>query len=76
MGRVDKIIKEIKLSGTENGRIKIATIVEPYSEDSETVVSIGIFLDADAESPNWVAHIPKSNIDEVVEALLEAKKEL
>ena len=76
MGRVDKIIKEIDLSGTQNGKIKIATIVEPYSEDSETVVSIGIFLDADAEAPNWVAHIPKSNIDAVIEALKEAKEEM
>jgi hypothetical protein len=76
MGRVDKIVKEIKLSGTQNGRIKIATIVEPYSEDSETVVSIGIFLDADSEAPNWVAHIPKSNIDAVIEALKEAKEEI
>jgi len=74
MGRVDKIIKEIDLNGTENGKIKIATIIEPYSEDSEAVVSIGIFLDADAEVPNWVAHIPKSNIDAVVKALQEAKE--
>ena len=76
MGRVDKIVKEIDLSGTKNGKIKVATILEPYSEDSESVVSIGIFLDGDAEAPNWVAHIPKSNIDAVVEALKKAKEEV
>jgi hypothetical protein len=76
MGRIDRIIKEIDLSGTKNGKIKVATILEPYSEDSESVVSIGIFLDGDAQSPNWVAHIPKSNIDAVISALELAKKEI
>ncbi len=74
MGIVDKIIKTIDLSGTESGKIKIATIKEPYGENSESIVSIGIYLNSDSESPNWVAHIPKNNIDEVVDALREAKK--
>ena len=76
MGTLSKIIDEFKLSGTENGKIEVATISEPYGEDSESVVSIGIFLNADATEPNWKAHIPKDNLDAVIAALQKAKEEL
>jgi len=76
MGTLSKVIDEFKLSGTENGKIEIATISEPYGEGSESVVSIGIFLNADASEPNWKAHIPKDNLDAVIAALQKAKEEL
>jgi hypothetical protein len=74
MGTLDKVIDTIDLSGTQSGKIKIATIKEPYGENSENIVSIGIYLNSDTESPNWVAHIPKSNIDAVISALAKAKE--
>ncbi len=78
MGILDKIVDVIKLSGTENGKIEVAIIKEPYGEDSESVASIGVFLNSDPETlnPNWRVHIPKSNIDAVIEALKKAKEEL
>ncbi len=78
MSTLDKVIDTFKLSGTENGKIEVATIKEPYGEGSESVASIGIFLNSDPDTlnPNWKVHIPKSNIDAVIEALKKAKEEL
>jgi len=78
MGILDKVVDVIKLSGTENGKIEVAIIKEPYGEESESVASIGVFLNSDPETlnPNWLVHIPKSNIDAVIEALKKAKEEL
>jgi len=69
-------LNEIILSGTKEGRITINTITEPYGEKSESVVSIGIALQANATEPDWKVHIPKANIDEVIKALKEAKVSL
>lgn len=78
MSELDKVIDNLKLSGTDNGKIEIATIKEPYGAGSESVVSIGIFLNSnpDTVNPNWKVHIPKSNIDGVIEALKKAKEVL
>jgi hypothetical protein len=38
------------------------------------VVSIGISLGGDEKRPDWKAHIPYENIEEVINALKEAKK--
>ena len=78
MSTLDKIVDTFKLSGTENGKIEVAIIKEPYGKESESVVSIGIFLNSDPETlnPNWKVHIPKSNIDAVIEALKKAKEDL
>jgi len=76
MARVDKIIKEIELSDTENGKIKVATIIEPYGDIEKAYVSIGIFLDAQSEAPNWSAYIPEANIESVIDALKCAKEEI
>jgi len=65
-------IDEMTLSGTK-GRITISTIAEPYGPKSESVASIGISLKADASEPEWKVHIPKANIDQVIEALQKAK---
>jgi hypothetical protein len=65
-------IDEMTLSGTK-GKITITTIAEPYGQKSESVASIGISLKADASEPEWKVHIPKANIDQVIEALQKAK---
>ncbi len=76
MSDLSKVIDEFKLSGTESGKVEVAVIKEPYGKDSESVASIGIFLNSDADEPNWKVHIPKANIDEVIFALQKAKEEL
>jgi hypothetical protein len=69
-------VDELTLSGTKNGKISITTIKEPYGKNSESVASIGISLQADAKEPDWKVHIPKANIDAVIEALIKAKGSL
>lgn len=66
-------IAKIQLAGTKKGVISIANITEPYGKGSHDVVSIGIALDG--EDIEWKTHIPYDNIDAVVAALLEAKKQ-
>jgi len=65
-------IDEMTLSGTK-GKITVTTISEPYGPKSESVASIGISLKADASTPEWKVHIPKANIEQVIEALQKAK---
>jgi hypothetical protein len=71
-----KEIATLKLSGTENGKIEVAIISQPYGEGSESIASVGVFLDASNGEPDWKVHIPKDNIDEVIEALKSAKEQL
>jgi len=73
---LNKVIDQFKLNGTESGKIEIATINEPYGEGSENVVSIGVFLNSDNTHPDWKVHIPKGNIQAVIDALNKAKEEL
>jgi len=74
-GTVTKI-NEIVLSGTKDGKISITTIEEPYGSKSHSVVSIGISLQAGTADPDWKVHIPKDNIEAVIEALQIAKRSL
>lgn len=74
-GAVTKIA-EMTLSGTKDGKINVTTVEQPYGPKSESVASIGISLQAGAEEPDWKVHIPKANIDAVIEALQKAKKSL
>ena len=67
-------IEEIALSGTKDGRISVAVVEQPYGPKSESVVSIGISLQADAAEPDWKVHLPKANIDAVIAALQKAKE--
>ncbi len=69
-------IAEMGLSGTKEGKITVTTVSEPYGEKSESVASIGISLQANSQEPDWKVHIPKTNIDAVIEALEKAKKSL
>ena len=71
-----KAVSDMTLSGTKDGKISIATIEKPYGEGSESVVSIAISLQSKSQEPDWKVHIPKANIDEVIEALSRAKEEL
>jgi len=68
------LLKTIPLANTKEGIISISHIQEPYGEGSKPVVSIGISLDGDENKPDWKAHIPYENIDDVIEALKEAKE--
>lgn len=74
-GKVTEIA-EMTLSGTKDGKITVTTIEEPYGAGSESVASIGISLQANAQEPDWKVHIPKANIDAVIEALEKAKAAL
>ncbi|MEA1953955.1 MAG: hypothetical protein U9O24_06150 [Campylobacterota bacterium] len=69
-------IDEMTLSGTKDGKITISTISEPYGEGSLSVASIGIALQVNSQEPDWKVHIPKDNIDGVIEALKKAKESL
>ncbi len=69
-------LKKIALDGTSNGEIEVSIINEPYGKDSSSVASIGISLDNTTNEPNWKVHIPSGNIDDVIDALKEAKKRL
>ncbi len=74
MGGEHTLIKTIQLDGTKKGIISIAHIKEPYGSESKPVVSIGISLKGDVNEPDWKAHIPYANLDELIEALKEAKE--
>lgn len=69
-------IEEMSLSGTKNGKISIVTISEPYGPKSESVASIAIALQGNSDEPDWKVHIPKANLDAVIEALTKAKEVL
>jgi len=71
-----KEVKTLPLSSTEKGKIEVAILEEPYGAGSEPVASIGIFLDASNDEPDWKVHIPKADVDAVIEALQEAKAKL
>ncbi len=75
MGGVSTVLKSFKLSGTKNGTISVSNIDEPYGNESEAVVSIGISLKGDSDEPDWKAHIPYENLDDLIEALTEAKRQ-
>jgi hypothetical protein len=69
------VLKKFKLAGTKDGEISVSKIEEPYGPNSESVVSIGISLKSNSEEPDWKAHIPYANLDELIEALKEAKEQ-
>jgi len=69
-------IANMDLSGTDNGKITVSVISEPYGKSSESVASIGIALQQSAEEPDWKVHLPKANLDAVIEALQKAKEQI
>ncbi len=74
MSGKNSVLKTFKLAGTKDGEISISKIEEPYGPNSQAVVSIGISLKAGSEEPDWKAHIPYENLDELITALQEAKE--
>ncbi len=70
----NSILKSFKLAGTKDGTISVANIDEPYGKESGSVVSIGISLKGDADEPDWKAHIPYENLDDLIDALIQAKE--
>ncbi len=73
MGGKNTVLTKFSLAGTKNGMISISHLEEPYGSGSFPVVSIGISLKQDANEPDWKAHIPYENLDELIEALQKAK---
>lgn len=64
-----------KASQVDRGTITVSNIYEPYGEFSKPVTSIGVRLHGDEnKSPEWLVHIPFNILDEVINALNEAKK--
>ena len=73
MGGKNTILTKFPLAGTKNGVISISHLEEPYGSGSFPVVSIGISLKKNGEEPDWKAHIPYENLDELIAALNTAK---
>lgn len=67
-----KLVAEFDLADTKNGKITVGTIDKPYGEKSSSVASIAISLSGTGE-PDWKVHIPKENIQGVIDALTKAK---
>ena len=63
--------KVIPLANTQNGVISVTKLEKPYGNDSKPVVSIGISLNGDVENPDWKAHIPLENVDELCKIVQE-----
>lgn len=74
MSGKNTILKTFPLSETKKGMISVSHLEEPYGTGSFPVVSIGISLKGNDKSPDWKAHIPYENLDELIEALQEAKE--
>ena len=72
--KINTVIAEFPLAHTKEGLITVSHINNPYGENSKPVVSIGISLNGDNEKPDWKAHIPYENIDDVIAALKAAKE--
>ncbi len=68
------MIKTFPLAGTKEGVISISHLEEPYGEGSNPVVSIGISLKGDVQNPDWKAHIPYDNLNDLIEALKTAQE--
>lgn len=73
MSGKNTILTKFALAGTKNGIISISHLEEPYGNGSFPVVSIGISLKKNGEEPDWKAHIPYENLDELITALQDAK---
>jgi len=74
MSGQNTIIKTFALADTKKGIISISHLEEPYGTGSFPVVSIGISLKGIEAEPDWKAHIPYDNLDELIESLQEAKE--
>ncbi len=74
MSGKNTVLMEFPLADTKNGKISVSHLEEPYGDGSFPVVSIGISLKKNSEEPDWKAHIPYENLDELIVALNYAKE--
>lgn len=74
MGGKNTILNTFALADTKKGKITVSHLEEPYGTGSFPVVSIGISLKGDETNPDWKAHIPYENLDELIESLQKAKE--
>ena len=63
--------KVIPLANTQNGIITVTKLEKPYGDESKPVVSIGISLNGDSENPDWKAHIPLENVEDLCKVVQE-----
>lgn len=73
MSGKNALLKSFTLAGTKEGTISVSSIEEPYGKGSHSVVSIGISLKGNIDEPDWKAHIPYENLDDLIDALMEAR---
>jgi hypothetical protein len=73
MIKKNTILRDFMLAGTKDGKIIVSNLDEPYGEGSGSVVSIGVSLKQESFQPDWKVHIPYENLDELIDALQEAK---
>ncbi len=73
MSGQNTLLKSFTLAGTKEGTISVSSIEEPYGKGSHSVVSIGISLKGNIDEPDWKAHIPYENLDDLIDALMEAR---
>ncbi len=74
MSGKNRVLNTFPLAETKKGIISVSHLEEPYGTGSFPVVSIGISLKGDDKSPDWKAHIPYENLDELIESLQTAKE--
>ncbi len=65
------MLKTIPLANTQNGVISVTKLEKPYGDESKPIVSIGISLNGDVDNPDWKAHIPLENVDELCKIVQE-----
>ncbi len=68
-----RVLNTFALAETKKGTITVSHMDEPYGTGSFPVVSIGISLKGDENNPDWKAHIPYENLDELIESLKTAQ---
>ena len=71
-----KEIAKMDLDGTKSGKITVSIIDEPYGKGSNSIASIGIVLQDSSSEPDWKVHLPKANLDAIIDALQKAKAQL
>ena len=75
MSGKNTVLNTFPLADTKKGVISVSHLEEPYGTGSFPVVSIGISLKGEDREPDWKAHIPYDNLDQLIESLQEAKKQ-
>jgi hypothetical protein len=75
MGGKSTLIDTFALADTKKGKITVSHLEEPYGTGSIPVVSIGISLKGDEANPDWKAHIPYENVEQLIQTLQKAKEQ-